>query len=95
MSHMDGLPPPEVGMRYKMENGTAARVTVNPQDQSSPIYAPVRPGSSVEGAGVYMDMDVAKNLQFQFGGEVRNFEGSPGDVPGEAAGASMGFKLNF
>ena len=95
MSHMDGLPPPEVGVRYKMENGTAARVTVNPQDQSSPIYAPVRPGSNVEGAGVYMDMDVAKNLQFQVGGEVRNFEGSPGDVPGEAAGASMGFRLSF
>ena len=95
LSHIDGLPPPEVSMRYKMQNGTTARFLVNPQDQNSPIYAPVRPGENVGGAGVYLDMDVRKNLQFQVGGEYRELDDNPGRTPGDSAGASMGFKLNF
>ncbi len=96
LSHIDGLPPPEVSMRYRMQNGTAARVLVNPQDQNSPIYAPVRPGGNVEGAGVYLDVDVAKNLQLQMGGEYRDLEqGDAGGRSEDSAGASMGFKLSF
>ena len=95
LSHIDGLPPPEVSMRYKMQNGTTARVMVNPQDQNSPIYVPVRPGENVGGAGVYLDMDVRKDLQFQVGGEYRELDDNPGRTSGDSAGASMGFKLNF
>ena len=96
LSQFDGPPPPEVAMRYKMRNGTSARMLVNPQDQNSPIYTPAKPGEDVGGAGVYLDMDVDKNLQFQMGGEYRDLDAETGGRSStDAAGASMGFKLRF
>lgn len=95
MSQFDGPPPPEVAMRYQMRNGTSARLAVNPQDPSSPIYAPVLPGRNMDSAGVYLDMELRKDLQLQLGGEYRDLDADSGGRPEKSTGASMGFKLNF
>ena len=88
---------PEMTMIYKLGHTTSARVALNPQDETSPLYSPIVKENGLAATGVYLDMDVKKDVQVQVGGEVRAYDNeslnSSDDSTG--AGASVGFRWNF
>ena len=86
---------PEMNMTYKMNKHASTRVTVNQQDENSPLYLPGGKSDSINGAGVYMDVDVKKNLQVRFGGEYQEVEGAHGSQDERAQGASVGLRWSF
>ena len=88
-------PAPEMNMTYKMNKQASTRVTLNQQDENSPLYLPGGKSDSINGAGVYMDVDVKKDLQLRFGGEYQEVEGSHGSQEERAQGASVGLRWSF
>lgn len=97
MSREEPASAPEMSVSYKVAEDTAARVTLNQQDETSPNYTPITKENSLVSTGVYVDLDVRENLQFQMGGEVRSIES---DGPGtqhdsRETGASVGLRWNF
>lgn len=88
---------PEMTMSYKLNSSASARVALNPQDQNSPLYAPIVKENGLAATGVYLDVDVQEDLQLQVGGEVRSYDNdslnSAEDEKG--AGASVGLRWNF
>lgn len=88
-------PAPELNMTYKMNKHAATKVTVNQQDENSPLYVPGGKSDSINGAGVYMDVDVKKDLQVRFGGEYQEVEGAHGSQDERAQGASVGLRWSF
>ncbi len=86
----------EMSVRYKVRNGTAARLAVNPQDESSPLYTPGSKDSGIS-TGLYLDTDVLDNVQLQVGGEYRSAEerGQTETRAGGGTGASVGLRWNF
>lgn len=94
LPYMDTAPAPEISMKYKLDERTATRFTVNPQDPSSPLYRPAEIEGKVNSAGLYMDMDVRPDVQVRVGGEYSEFK-SPDSPDDSARGASVGVKWNF
>ncbi len=91
-------PPPEMTMRYAMTNSTAARLAINSQDQTSPLYAPItKKEGAISATGMYLDVNVRKDMQLQFGGEYRIYEDETvnPENKGNSAGASVGLRWNF
>ena len=88
-------PAPELNMTYKMNKHASTRVTLNQQDENSPLYLPGGKSDSINGAGVYMDVDVKKDLQVRFGGEYQEVEGAHGSQEERAQGASVGLRWSF
>lgn len=97
MATIDANPPPEVSMTYKMNENASTRVTVNPQDQTSPLYRPVEQDGTINSAGVYMNIDMQPNLQLQVGGEYCEVnENNINSSKEEASrGAAVGLKWSF
>ena len=93
LPYMDEKNPPEMSMTYRMNNRTSTKVSVNQQDETSPLYVPGRKENSVNGAGVYMNMDVKKDLQLQLGGEYHEVDDDHRSE--DAKGASVGLRWNF
>ncbi len=94
MSHFENKSPTEMGVRYKITNDTAARLSLNSQDEKSPLYTPLKEGSNA--TGVYLDMNIARNVQMQVGGEYRNLDnGSQEPVEQNSKGAAVGMKWSF
>ncbi|MDR1685396.1 MAG: hypothetical protein LBR82_02960 [Desulfovibrio sp.] len=86
----------EVSMSYKLNQDTAGRVTVNPNDPDSPLYRPAERSRNLNGAGLYMDMSVSEDLNVTLGGEYSNVQDSrPAGRTDGAAGAALGFTWNF
>ena len=88
-------PAPEMNMTYKMNKHASTKVTLNQQDENSPLYLPGGKSDSINGAGVYMDVDVKKDLQVRFGGEYQEVEGARGSQEERAQGASVGLRWSF
>ena len=89
---------PEMTMAYKLNTTTSARVALNPQDQTSPLYSPIVKENGLTATGVYFDVNVEKNFQVQFGGEVRSYDSdslSSSEDEETSTGASMGFRWSF
>lgn len=82
---------------YKLDDKAAARLAVNQDDKNASTYVPTRrKGETLNSAGVYLDVDVEDDLQFQVGGEVRSTErGAATTEDQSAAGASVGMKWSF
>ena len=93
LPHMDEKSPPEMSMTYRMNKHASTKVSVNQQDEASPLYIPGRKENGVNGAGVYMNMDVKKDLQLQLGGEYHEVDDDHRSE--EAKGASVGLRWNF
>lgn len=93
LPHMDEKSPPEMSMTYRMNNRASTKVSVNQQDETSPLYVPGRKENGVNGAGVYMNMDVKKDLQLQLGGEYHEIDDDHRSE--DAKGASVGLRWNF
>lgn len=96
LSRMGETPSPEVSLDYKMDKKATTRVVVNPQDETSPLYRPAESNSTVNSAGVYMDVDVQPNLTLQVGGEYCEVDSSraPSGESG-SSGASVGLQWHF
>lgn len=94
MPNMDKTPSPEVSMRYSLDKNTSTRVTVNPQNEESPLHRPAEPEGALNSAGVYMDIEVKPDVKLEVGGEYCDIRDDfhPEDVSG---GASVGFRWNF
>lgn len=88
---------PEMTMSYKLNNSSSARVALNPQDQTSPLYSPIVKENGLAATGVYLDVDVKDDLQLQLGGEVRSHDNDSlsSSQDETAAGASIGLRWNF
>lgn len=83
-----------MSVTYRLNDRASTRVSVNQQDETSPLYLPGGKNDSVNGAGVYMNVDVEKDLQLQLGGEYQELDG--GHYSDEQArGASVGLRWNF
>lgn len=96
LPYMDEEGTPEMSMTYKMSKSAAARLTVNPQDENSPLYRPVvRDGASINGAGVYMNVEVDQNVQLQVGGEYRTVENGHDSHDEDGQGAAVGLIWSF
>lgn len=95
MSQIDNDTPPEMSMTYKMNQSARTRVTVNPQDETSPLYRPVERDHTLNSAGVYMNIDVQPNLQLQVGGEYCELNDVDSAREESARGASVGLKWDF
>lgn len=95
LTRRDEDPPPEVSMSYKMGGNSTARLTVNPQDDTSPLYRPAEQDGTVNSAGVYMNMDVAPDMQVQFGGEYCDVDDGRASSGATSRGASIGLKWDF
>ena len=84
-------------MSYKLNSNTSASVALNPQDQTSPLYAPIVKENGLAATGVYLDVDVQEDVQLRVGGEVRSHDNdslnSADDETG--AGASVGLRWSF
>lgn len=97
MSREEPASAPEMSVSYKVADDTAARLTLNQQDETSPNYTPITKENSLVSTGVYVDLDVQDNLQLQMGGEVRSVEvDGPGDSrDSRETGASVGLRWSF
>ena len=93
LPYMDAKPPTEVNMQYKLGNNATTRLTVNPQDSSSPLYRPAESDKTVNAAGVYMDVDVRPDMKVQVGGEYCDIDSRVSS--GASQGASVGVQWNF
>lgn len=94
LPRMDEESSPEVSMQYKLGDTTSTRVTVNPQDSTSPLYRPAEREGLINAAGVYMDVNVDEDVQLQIGGEYADVENHSGS-DGSSRGASVGLKWSF
>lgn len=94
LSTMDHDPPPEVSMSYRMDENTSTRLTVNPQDPTSPLYRPAETEGKINAAGAYLNVDVQPDLQLQIGGEYCEVE-TRSSGEDSSSGASVGLRWNF
>lgn len=95
LPNMDKKPAPEVSMSIAGENGTTTRVTVNPQDEASPLYRPPEPEGTINSAGVYMGVEVQPNVKVQVGGEYCELDDPRRSSDEASAGAAIGLQWNF
>lgn len=95
LPRMDEETAPEVSMTYKMNKHASTKVIVNPQDETSPLYLPTEKEKILNGAGVYMDVDVKKDLQIRLGGEYQEIEGNHSSQEAHSQGAAVGLRWNF
>jgi hypothetical protein len=83
-------------MDYKLKGNATTRLTVNPQDTGSPLPRPAEQGNNaINSAGVYMQMDVAPDLQLRIGGEYSDIDDPRVSNSSSSRGASIGLKLDF
>jgi hypothetical protein len=97
LPYMDRKPKTELSMAYKVSKKTTTRVVVNPQDSASPIYRPLEPDEKMNSGGMYMDLDIVKNLQLTMGGEYSEVENNKRlyGEPKVSQGATVGLKYSF
>ena len=93
--HFEDATPTEVHMHYKLDKQAAARVALNPQDETAGTYVPLKKGDTVSGAGIFLDVDVQDNVSFSMGGEVANHQPSATTESNTSTGANMGMKFRF
>ena len=94
LSQMDTDSPQEMAIRYKMDKQSTARLAINQQDKTSPLYSPIEEADTIAATGMYIDVNVKKDLQFQMGAEVRNHEGAT-ESSTNSQGASVGLRWAF
>ena len=88
--------PPEMAVRYTLNDTASARLTLNSQDPQSPIYSPLKKDENISATGVYLDLKMSERLLLQIGGEHRSLEGSGSYAPEQrSTGASMGLNWKF
>ncbi|MDR1360203.1 MAG: hypothetical protein LBJ82_04395 [Deltaproteobacteria bacterium] len=96
LSGMEYDAAPEMSMSVKMSRAASARLTLNPQDEASPLYSPIVNDDGISATGLYFDLDMNEDMQLQLGGEVRSASpDSLGSTEEESAGASVGLRWNF
>ena len=96
MSQIDEYSPPEAHVNYRIDHDTSARLAINQQDQRSPTYTPLRQDPTVNSAGVYLDMDMEKDIMLRVGGEVRSHETeSHSSEKRDSTSASVGLEWQF
>ena len=93
--HFEEATPTELHMHYKLDNQAAARVAVNPQDETTGTYIPLKKGETVSAAGVFLDVDMQDNVSFTMGGEVTNHQPSATTESNTSTGANLGMKFSF
>lgn len=95
LSRMDEKKPPEVNMSYQLNENTGASVTLNPQDNASPLHRLAGQDEGLNGAGVYMNVEVQPNLQMKVGGEYCEIESRHSQREDTAKGAAVGLEWSF
>lgn len=95
LSRMDEKKPAEVSMDYRVNENTNTSVTLNPQDAGSPLHRPAGQDDGLNGAGVYMNVEVQPNLQMKVGGEYCEIESRHSQREETAKGAIVGLEWSF
>lgn len=96
MSQFDEQDPSQLHIEYKITNGTAAKVSVNRQDENSPIHTPIKKEEGVNAAGLFFNVAVDDSVKLVVGGEVRNNETvNRESEDASSAGAEMGLRWEF
>ncbi len=97
LSQMDKSTPLEATVLYRLDKKNSARLQINNDDENSPIYTPRPYDREMTSAGIFMDMEVKKDLQLELGGQHRSMESETGRLPNgfTDTGASLGLKYLF
>lgn len=96
MGHFDEDPAREASVEYRMNGNATTRLTVNPQDEGSPLPRPPEPEGAFNSAGLYMDVEVQPNVKLRIGGEYCEIDDQRANSASETSrGASVGLKWEF
>ena len=94
LPRMDEKTPAEMSLTYRMNKKASTSLTVNQQDETSPLYMPGGK-DTINGAGVHMNVDVKDDLQLRLGGEFQEVEGRESSQEERSGGASVGLRWTF
>lgn len=95
LSQMDEKPAAEMSMEYRLNDRTSTSVTLNPQDDTSPLHRPVGQERGLNAAGVYMNVEVQPNVRMKVGGEYGEIESRYSPREETAKGAAVGLEWSF
>lgn len=89
--HVDA---PEMNVALRVSDTAKARLALNSQDQTSPLYRRVVKEDSLNSTGAYLEFQVKEGVQVHFGGEVHKYAEDEHEDDSDV-GAVMGLRWDF